>query len=196
MANPVEEFLLEKKAFNFGGLMSKAAPIAGRVGEAAGTGVVTGVGAAAFAGLVGAAGKLYDAATVARDYRSMMEANPDLAQHQEADPSGFNRMFSSLRALAPEYTKEPLVAGHLMRNAMELEPEQRGDKVISLMNSKPQQRTGPASEAALGGFMKGIGMGPEGKKPQLQRQVKSTFRHSGEGDPQLERVEETQNYHG
>lgn len=200
--NPVETFLLEKRAF--GGALSKArqmgakaGPVLGRMGEQAGTAALAGVGAAGFAGLIGAAGKLYDAATKSRDFKNMLEANPDLHEHLQSDPAGFNRMFTSLRRFSPEFTKEPVVAGSLMRQGMSSAMEDRGNLVMRAQRERPRVQQGPATEAALGGFMKGFGGGGEGKKPQLQRQVKTISQPSSEGgEPSVQRIEEAHNYYG
>lgn len=198
--NPVEEFLLEKSAFGMGGLKSmgaKAAPVLGRMGEQAGTAALVGAGAAGFAGLVGAAGKLFDAATKSRDFKSMLEANPDLHEHLQQDPAGFNRMFTSLRHFSPEFTKEPMVAGHLMRAGMNSTIEDRGALVLNTQGKRNPPKAGPASEAALGGFMKGMSGGGDGKKPQLLRQTKTISQPGPDGgEPAVSRVEEAHNYYG
>lgn len=194
--NPVEEFLLEKKALNLGAFAQKAGPAARRMGEVAGNAALTGAGAAAFAGLTGAAGKLYLAATKTRDFHSMMEANPDLHELHQQDPAGFNRMYTSLRTFAPEFTQEPVVAGTLMRRAMVGTEEDRGDIAIKAMRERPANRPGPARDAAMGGFMSGLKAPGGEKKPQLMKQTKSVFRPNDGGDPALERIEESQNYYG
>lgn len=201
--NPVEEFLIEKRAFGAGAvgklraLGGKVAPTLGRMGEQAGAAALAGVGAAGFAGLVGAAGKLYDAATKTRDFQNMLEANPDLHEHLQQDPAGFNRMFTSLRRFAPEFTKEPVVAGTLMRRGMVGAIEDRGDVSMGALRARNTPKAGPATEAALGGFMKGFGGAGDSKKPQLQRQVKSVYKPNDSGEPNvLDRIEETQHYHG
>lgn len=201
--NPVENFLLEKRAFGgtavgkLRSLGAKAGPALGRMGEQAGSAALAGAGAAAFAGLVGAAGKLYDAATKTRDFNNMMEANPDLHEHLQADPAGFNRMFTSLRRFSPEFTQEPMVAGSLMRQGMSSAMEDRGNLVMRAQRERPQKRQGPATEAALGGFMKGFGGGGGDKKQQLQRQVKTISQPGAEGgEPSVQRIEESHNYYG
>jgi len=166
------------------------------MGEQAGNAAMAGVGAAAFAGLVGAAGKLYDAATKTRDFQSMLEANPDLHEHLQSDPAGFNRMFTSLRRFSPEFTKEPVVAGTLMRQAMNGAIEERGNVSIGAQRNRQPPKQGPMTEAALGGFMKGFGGGGEGKKPQLLRQTKTISRMNEQGETSPDRVEEAQNYYG
>ena len=195
--NPVEEFLLEKRALgiNMSGLAQKAGPAARRAGGIAGTAALTGAGAAAFAGLTGAAGKIYMAATKTRDFRNMMEANPDLQEHQLQDPAGFNRMFSALRTMAPEFTQEPLVAGSYMRHGMESSPEDRGNVAVRAMRERQFPKAGPATEAAMGGFMSGL-KAPGGDKKQLTKQTKSVFKPTEGGDPTLERIEEAHNYYG
>lgn len=197
--NPVEEFLLEKRAFgmpNVKAMAGKAAPVLGRMGEQAGTAALAGAGAAGFAGLIGAAGKLYDAATKSRDFQSMLEANQDLHEHLQADPGGFNRMFTSLRKFSPEFTKDPLVAGSLMRQGMNSNPEDRGNLVLRAQRERVFPKQGPVTEAAMSGFMKGTGGGGEGKKPQLLRQTKTVSRMGEDGSVSPDRVEEAQNYYG
>jgi hypothetical protein len=168
--NPVEEFLKVKEAFNLGQLGPAAKGYGRQVSGALATGAATGVGAAAFAGLTVGAAKLYDAATKTRDFNNMMEANPDLHEHHQADPAGFNRLYSALRTLAPDFAKEPLVAGTYMRTGMLEDPSGRGQQAVKAMrDSGPGQRPGPLTEAALGGFSKGVGMSrppqEQGKKP-------------------------------
>lgn len=188
--NPVEEFLSEKKAFGMGNAMSAAKPYGKRVGEAVGMGALTGLGGAAFAGLTVGAAKLYDAATKTRDFNNMMEANPDLAHHHEQDPVGFNRMFTALRAMAPEFTKEPVVAGTYMRNAMENDPGSRGGVAVQARSDMSHgPRPGPLTEAALGGFGKGVGL-----NRTVAGQRKETFKPGDEGV--VNEVSETTNRFG
>ncbi len=197
--NPVEEFLIEKHAFGMDKLKavgSKVGPALGRVGEQAGNAALAGAGAAAFAGLTGAAGKLYDAATKSRDFSAMMEANPHLHDHLQADPAGFNRLFTSLRKFSPEFTKDPMVAGSLMSQGMEVDLQDRGDFVLKNQQRRVFPKSSPAADAAVGGFMKGFG-GGDSKKQQLQRQTKSVFGPPSEdGAPPLQRIEETMNQYG
>lgn len=197
MANPVEEFLKEKKAFSFGGALQGLRPHAQRLAESAGTGVALGLGTAGFAGLTLAAGKIFNAATKARDFNRMLEADESLRPHLEQDPEGFNRMFSALRKMAPEFTAEPLVAASYMRRGMESNPEHRGTLAVSALRDRSFPKPGPLTEAAIGGFSRGVGMNhPDGPKPQLQRQVKSISRLNEGGEPTLDRIEESQNYYG
>lgn len=165
MANPVDEFLLEKRALNLGGLAGKAAPALGRIGGAGATALGMGAGAAAFGALALGGGKLYLAATKTRDFNKMMEANPDLRAHSQGDPAGFNRMFTSLRTFAPEFTRDPMVAGAYMRRGMESPVENRGMLGVDAMGALRQQRPHPVVENAMKGFEKGLGAKDSERKP-------------------------------
>jgi hypothetical protein len=188
--NPVEEFLQVKEAFNLGQLGPVAKSYGKNLGGAMAAGAATGIGGAAFAGLTLGAAKLYDAATKTRDFNNMMEANPDLHQHHQADPAGFNRMFSALRTMAPDFTKEPIVAGTYMRNAMEgVDPGQRGVVAVSAARDRGQgPRPGPLTEAALSGFSKGVGM-----NRQSTGQTKTTYKPGDDGSSVVTDVSETTN---
>jgi hypothetical protein len=189
--NPAEEYLLQKKAFNFNSMAAKAKPYAGRAAESVGMGVATGVGGAAFAGLALAAGKLFDAATKTRDFNNMLEANPDLHEVHQADPVSFNRMFTSFRTMAPEITREPVTAGAYMRKAMvEQSPETAGFLPLDAAErgNRTQRKPGPVTEAAMGGF--GRGMGFE-RKPSGT--TKTTTRSEPDPSGAVTEVQDTAN---
>jgi hypothetical protein len=118
MSNPLVDFLeeyepaTEKVAFSLGGFGKQVA-------EGAMSGVAATAAAAALAGTSYAATQVYNAATKARDFRSMMSLNPDLHEHHQRDPRMFNQMFSSLREMNPTFSKDPLVAGTYMRRMVE-----------------------------------------------------------------------------
>lgn len=111
------------------------------MGREAGSGAVRGLGAAAsgaaVAGIGIAASKLYDAATKARDFRQMLEANPDLKEHQQSMPVHFNRAYTSLRDMVPQFAKDPLVAGRYMRMMVE-NPNQAGGYVVDALRDSPK----------------------------------------------------------
>jgi hypothetical protein len=114
VSNPVEEFIGE-----FGAQEKTAHPLLDKMQG----GLTHGLGAAVATGVMGgvglAASHIFDAATKARDFKSMLEYNPDLAEHHERDPRMFNQMFSSLRTMNPQFSKDPLVAGTYMRRMVE-----------------------------------------------------------------------------
>lgn len=116
MTNPVsdffEEFGHEKRAFSanhFGGSMGRA--------------LEQGVGGAIAAGAIAGAGigvqKLWQAATKGRDFKQMMEHNPDLQEYHDRDPRSFNAQFSSLRRVNPDFGSDPVIAGTYMRRMSE-----------------------------------------------------------------------------
>lgn len=192
MANPIDEFLLEKRALNLSGITNAAKGLSNsRAGGAASVALGMGAGAAAFGGLAMGGHKLYLAATKTRDFNSMMEANPDLKQHSQQDPAGFNRMFTSLRTFAPEFTREPMVAGAYMRRAMESPVENRGMLGVDAMGAMKQQRPHPVVENAMEGFQKGLShKGPEKK---LVGQTKHKLDPESGG---WQQTEETENRYG
>lgn len=187
--NPVEDFLAEKRAFNFGGMARSAKPYGKRVAEGMGMGVATGIGAAAFAGATLAAHKLFQAATKTRDFNNMMDADPGLHELHQQDPAGFNRAFSALRTMAPEFMSEPTVAGAYMRKAFD-SGEGAGPLAVQAATerSRSQGRPGPMAEAALNGFSRGAGLE---RKPIGSTKTTWSPGASGANGP-VERVEYTE----
>lgn len=128
--NPVDEYFSEKTASqaplpfgggffkSFGGTLRQGLN-RGQMGESAAKGLLAAGGAALGAGAIAGAThgvqKAYDAATKARDFRSMLESNPDLAQAHGEDPKLVNQMFSTLRTFNPAFTRDPVVAGSYIR---------------------------------------------------------------------------------
>lgn len=95
-------------------------------------------GALATAGAAGvgvAAHKIYDAVTKARDFRQMLGSpfNADLHDHYTSRPAQFNHAFSSLRSVAPDMSKDPMVAGLYMRRMMAYGPDQAGGVLVEAL---------------------------------------------------------------
>lgn len=178
--NPVDEFLLYKKAEGAEDALSAMGAVKGfgrRMGPAFATGAAIAAGTAGVAALSHAASKIYEAATKGRDFRSMLEANPDLAMKHEEDPKSFNQMFNALRAMNTEFSAEPLVAGSYMRSMIDSTPEMRGLKAVSARLERGAD-LGPIGQAAVKGFGQGVGLKPHEEKalaPQLQRRVTTEF---------------------
>lgn len=141
----------------------------GSVSSAAGKlpgAIVSGIGAtaatAAVTGLGFAAQKIYDAMTKRHDFNSMLEMNPDLAEHHVNSPKMFNQMFSTLRTMNPGFSKDPMVAGTYMRRMMESPLHAGGIAVEAFGQSRgPQgllatsaQESGPVARSP---FSKGRG---------------------------------------
>jgi hypothetical protein len=156
--NPVTEYLKTKTAASFGqGLMAGSGlSNPGRMGAALGRGAMGAAGALAVGGGVAAAGAIYDAATKSRDFRAMLEVNPDVAAKHEEDPRLVNRMFSTLRTFNPQFSKDPTVAGSYVRQMME-DPVHAGGKVVETLNFRDKMRSpmgDMVTRAALGGKKK------------------------------------------
>jgi hypothetical protein len=110
------------------------------------------------AGLIGAgvgvaAQKLYDAATKARDFRMMLEHNPDLEEMQQEKPKLFNQAYSTLRTFNPMFAKDPIVAGSYMRNMM-TDPLHAGGVVEKSLDYRDKMRTPILSAFSRGGGKK------------------------------------------
>lgn len=112
----------------------------GRIGTQAA--VVGGAGL-----LIGAAQKTYLAITKKRDFDAMLKHNPDLAEHQEANPQMFNQHYSSLRSMNPMFAKDPVVAGSYMRQ-MSMNPGTAGKVLVESLNSL--QKGGPKNQMLSG----------------------------------------------
>lgn len=179
MSNPVDEFLKIKQAMDpaeaaeigatvvtgFGGSPGAGSRFGGHLpqfGATLGKGLALGgalaLGSAGVAGVGAAAKKVYDAITKKRDFEGMLEANPHLNAVQEAQPEEFSRMFTALRAMNPSFTRDPVVAGAYMTEAMEQPAETRGFTAVKALREAKSTGLDPFSDAALGGFQRGVGM--------------------------------------
>jgi hypothetical protein len=174
MSNPIEEFLEMSKGADAAAIGRAAKEALPGIGRSLGHGALFGAASLGVAGLGLAAGKIYEAATKGRDFRSMMEGNPDLAQAHESNPKAFNQMYSSLRTMNPEFSREPMVAGTYMRRMIESEPETRGMVAVEALSERPQApRPGPGMGAALEGFGRGM-TSPLARPPEQQQIGKET----------------------
>lgn len=175
MANPIDEALMAKEAAGVGpffrgigkGLRSGGSMFGGsaertgeqfgssllegvgRSGADAGKLLTLGVGGAAIGGVAAGIGagvnQLLGAAQKRRDFKEMMELNPDLLEHHKDHPEFFNASYSAIRRVAPQYGEDPVVAGSLMRRMM-ANPDAAGT-ILTGVVKPPQVRDG---ESALG----------------------------------------------
>ncbi|WP_394831708.1 hypothetical protein LVJ94_34865 [Pendulispora rubella] len=111
---PVRVFL--KESSGWGDRAGRVAGSMGRALEGAAAGAAGTVGAAA---ITLAAAKIFDAATKARDFRRMLDENPDLQAHHDNDPRRFNVLYSSLRTFNPAFARDPVVSGSYMRRLVD-----------------------------------------------------------------------------
>jgi hypothetical protein len=174
--DPIEEAMeaMEKAAF-FGAFLRGARGAGGRASQKAlqeglegagrrfagdlATGAATTLGAGAVAGIGLGVRQLVGAATKKRQFREMMETNPDLQEHQKSNPRFFNTAYNSIRGLNPSYGKDPVVAGTLMRRMMET-PDNAGGILMQTM--KP-----PAPSAGGMGVRADLRAGPIGLSKEL-----------------------------
>lgn len=112
MKTPAQEYFETKQASAPGGTYN-------RLADAAKGALLTGGVSAGAAGLGLAAQKVYDAITKSRDFRLMLEHNPDLHEQLAEKPKLFNQAYSSLRTLNPAFGKDPIIAGSYMRQVMD-----------------------------------------------------------------------------
>lgn len=154
MKNPVEAYLSEKTATqlplggkggffrSFGGTVREGLnPTA--LGSNMGKGLLAAGGAAAGAGAVAGAThlvqKAYDAATKARDFRMMLDSDPDLARMQQEDPKSVNQMFSTLRTFNAAFTRDPVVAASYVRQ-MVTDPMHAGSMAVDALNYRDKTK--------------------------------------------------------
>lgn len=166
MGNPIDEYLShgQEKQANFGQAMARGATQAFS-GEGLGKLVVqTGLVAGATA-LIGAARKAYGAATKSTDYRTMMDLNPDLGEHQERDPRMFNQHYTSLRNLNPTFASDPVVAGSYMRQMSEF-PHNAGSILVQSIQSAPRN-----PQSRLKDFTMGLDVAERAQPPRPPRQA-------------------------
>jgi hypothetical protein len=146
----MDEREIAQKTANFA---DAAKQLGSHAGQALGTAAAT--GAVALAGV--AVSKLYDAATKARDYRSMLAINPEVREFAATNPARANALFTSLRRINPEFSKDPFVAGEYMRRFSEF-PGREGGYMI-----EAAEHRGRFTEPVLDTYLKG---GLEGVKPR------------------------------
>jgi hypothetical protein len=152
-SNAVEAYL-EKRAGFFGDVAGGAR--GAFKGENVGKGLA-GIAATGAASLgVLAVQKAYDAATKAKDFKSMLEYAPDVMQMHQEDPKAVSQMFSTLRVFNPDFTRDPVVASSYVRR-MVGEPTGAGGIATEALQSRDKMRHPLADRmmsSALGGGKK------------------------------------------
>ena len=140
MSNPLDDYFetkdIVKTAGLFGAAFKKGTQEA-YGGKQLGQLAAHTLGVAGAGMLIGAARKAYMAAPKGKHHKEMMEVNPDLQEHQQADPAMFNRQYSSLRNLSPQFATDTIVAGSYMRQ-MALFPENAGNVLVKSIQEAPE----------------------------------------------------------
>ena len=148
--NPVEEYLQIKEA-------GKADLLKEYAGKA---GILTGTMAGATAGIYGIVEGIraaHRAITKKRDFKAMLESNPDLIEARRENPRRFDRQWSSLRSLNPEFSSDPVVAGTYMRK-MHMSPMTAGDVIVESLRGRQAMPKSPF-DATPTPMMKAPGIG-------------------------------------
>jgi hypothetical protein len=162
MGNALDDFLAfqEKTAFSnpFSGMGGQMKDHATR---AAATGAVTAAGA----GLGAAVQHIFNAATKARDHRTMLEHNPDLEDALRENPKRFNQMFTTLRNANPSFSRDPIIAGTYMRRMMDAPMTAGGMAVEALSHKQPMS---PVLDMFTKGTMEGAKAGLRASSPLHQ----------------------------
>lgn len=117
--NPVEEFLEEFGEVKQADFADVAKSLGGRFGDALLLGAAAATVGAVVTGAGGMATALHTAATKTRDFKGMMDLNPDLHKFHAQDPKMFNQMYTSLRRANKQYSADPLIAGSYMRQMLD-----------------------------------------------------------------------------
>lgn len=147
--NALDEYLtLRKTAFGpLGPSFGRMALMGAREGAAQAVGQGA-VGLAA-AGIGIAAMKAYRAVRKRKDFRDMLEQNPDLAAYQESDPMKFNAHYNSLRSMNPGYAEDPIIAGTMMRQ-MSMHPNTAGKVLMEGLESSSRALPRSQSQFSIG----------------------------------------------
>lgn len=182
MANPLDDFLEEygeKTAFKWGEMGQHA-------GNALAGAATTAVGAAAVAGVGLSAKHIYDAATAKRDFRGMLEWNKDL--HHE-DQALVNQSFRTLRRFAPDMSKDPMVAGSMIRQMVQ-SPQGAAGVIHQAIGAQKNMGT-PVMDAYMAAGNKGMADGmrdfePLGAKPGSVRKSEHEDAMRGAFDEQTD----------
>lgn len=175
---------LDKAAFApMPGLQNAIGSFGKSIGTALQGGAAQAVGMGVVAVGTAAAHNAWEAATKGRDFRGMLEANPDVAAMHGADPHTVTRFYNSLRTLNPTFAKDPVVAGSYMRSMME-DPSRAGHQLVQSLAMAPPSGQTPWDNVQRAG-LQGLGQGLDQQRFQHQQEQdtqrgtleKDRFRH-------------------
>lgn len=187
MTNPLDDYLgQEKRAFLGQSMRTFGQSFAPAVAQ----GAAGALAAASIAGSVVGAKALYNAATANRDMRAMMAANPELKSVQKEDPKRFNLLYSSLRNMNPQYSKDPIVAGSFMKRMADPYADPGGFLVEALQGTRNADTT--MMDAIRGGAQAGIASGvrPSDLEEKLEVEKYKADRMAATGEASFERQQQ------
>ena len=160
---------LDKAAFApMPGLQNAIGSFGKSIGTALQGGAAQAVGMGVVAVGTAAAHNAWEAATKGRDFRGMLEANPDVAAMHGADPHTVTRFYNSLRTLNPTFAKDPVVAGSYMRSMME-DPSRAGHQLVQSLAMAPPSGQTPWDSVQRAG-LQGLGQGLDQQRFQHQQE--------------------------
>ena len=179
---------LMKKAFNMPAFMT------GDTARSVGGGAAA-VGGAVAAGIAYAlAGDMYDAAkrgiTKSRNYKNMMDANPELRKRPAKD---VQKAFSVLQKLNPEFAGEPTIAGAWVGKQSLFGDEGFAD--VNQLKGLIDSRKGLTESKRLPQVPKVPGMGEGGPKGLSKKDLEGVTRGLGDVGGRVERIGRNQDLH-
>ena len=155
--NPLEEFLEQEKTAAFG--MSNVRDIALM-------GIVGAGSTAAVAGAFSAAKALYGAATKGRDFKQMLEFDPELKELHKNNPKYVNAGFNTLRRMNPEFSADPMVSSAFVKQVAYGDTQGAFGLAQEALKNAP--RPGSMQEAFVSGAGVGVGAGMQDFTRQMQ----------------------------
>jgi hypothetical protein len=169
--NPIEEFLQEKQAFMMPPTaqpgVSGAASDLGRMFLG---GLGAGAATAAVAGAAIGAKHIYQAATKSRDFKQMLEFDPELKQMHRENPKYINAGFSTLRRLNPEFSSDPMVSSAFVKNVAMGETAGAFNLAQEALRSRPDPSA--LEEAFVSGARTGVEQSMKGQQDVMMDQLK------------------------
>jgi len=147
--SPIEDFIeYEQKTASPMGMNLKQVAMLGAVG--AGT-------TAAVAGILPAANAIYNAATKGRDFRSMLEFDPELKELHKQNPKYINAGFNTLRRMNTDFSRDPMVASAFVKQVAYGSTEGSFGLAQEALRAAP--KPSQFQEAFAGGAAQGVGAG-------------------------------------
>ena len=137
MTNPVDEYLKTAGWLSDAALGAKETLSGQFIGRSAAAG---GVAALAVGGTV-AANRIMSAISKKREFESMMQHDPGLADEQSKNSKLFNSHYNSFRAMNPLFAKDPVVSAQYMRQMSEF-PGNAGKIIVESLQDVPKSNRG------------------------------------------------------
>lgn len=137
------------------------------LGQMAMMGLIGAGTTAAVAGAIPAARAIYNAATKGRDFRNMLEFDPELKELHKQNPKYVNAGFNTLRRMNADFSKDPMVASAFVKQVAYGQTEGAFGLAQEALRAAP--KPGMLEEAFVSGAGQGVGtaMGHQMKMLQM-----------------------------